>query len=57
MNVSELINEVRIYMHNSVKVMRVETALQELYPEDTPEIKNDARGIYVVLDKIQIWIY
>ncbi len=57
MKVSELINEVRIYRHNSVKVMRVETALQELYPENTPQIKNDVNGIFIVLDKIQLWEY
>jgi len=53
MKVNELINEVRIFKHNGVKVMRVETALKDLFPEDTPKVRNEADGIYITLDTIQ----
>ena len=57
MVINDLLNEVRVYRHNSVKVMRVEKALKTLFPEDTPKVLNEANGIYVVLDIMQYRLY
>lgn len=61
MKLNELINEVSIHRNNFVKMMRVQTAIDKLYPEqetiERPTIKNDSEGIYITLDKIQMLSY
>jgi len=58
MKLTDLLNEVRIYRNNFVKVMMVQTAIDKLYPanetSERPTIKNDSEGIYITLDNIQM---
>ena len=58
MKINDLLNEVRVFRHNFVKVMRVEDAINTLYPEnetiERPKIKNDSDGLYLTLDTLQM---
>ena len=50
MKLQDLIKEARVLKHNIVRVSRVETALKKIFPENTPDIKNEYDGIYIILD-------
>ena len=54
MKLNDLINEVKIFKNNFVKVSMVEAALKKLFPEETPKILFDDNGMYVILDTFQI---
>lgn len=50
MKISDLINEVKIFQNNYVRVDMAKKALEKLFPENTPNIMFDEVGMYIVLD-------
>lgn len=57
MKLKDLINEVKIYQNNFIKIGMVENDLKTLFPENTPQVKFDTEGLYVVLDTFQFRDY
>jgi hypothetical protein len=53
MKISELINEVKLFKNNFVRVSMAEAAIKKLFPEETPKIQYDDQGMYIVLDTFQ----
>lgn len=51
------LNEVKVFQNNFIKVGMVEDALKMLFPENTPSVKFDEAGLYIVLDSFDFRDY
>ena len=57
MKISDLINEVKIFKNNFVRVGMAEEAVKKLFPEETPKIEYNETGMYIVLDNFKFRDY
>lgn len=53
MKLKDLLFETRIFQNNFVKVEMIQDELIVLFPENTPEVKFDDKGMYIAIDNFQ----
>lgn len=57
MKLNDLINEVKVFKNNFVKVDMAEQAIEKLFPEESIKIDYDDDGMFIVLDTFQFRDY
>lgn len=56
-NLKQILNENRIFQNNFIKISMIEDELALIFPENTPIVKFDNSGAYILLDNFQIKEY
>jgi len=57
MKLSDLLNEVNVFKNNFVRADMAVEAVEKLFPEETPKIQYDEKGMFIILNNFQFRDY